>query len=141
MADADLVMTGTVLTVDDARPTAEAIAVADGRVIAVGDRSEVAGLVGANTRVIDLGAGCVMPGFVEAHGHPLLEAVVLSDRFVDIRPVTMRDADDVVAAIRGEVARRGPAGAYLVGWDPLLQSGLGEPTLTWLDSLAPNGRW
>lgn len=99
MADADLVMTGTVLTVDDARPTAEAIAVADGRVIAVGDRSEVAGLVGANTRVIDLGAGCVMPGFVEAHGHPLLEAVVLSDRFVDIRPVTMRDADDVVAAI------------------------------------------
>ncbi|CFH17877.1 Amidohydrolase family protein [Mycobacterium tuberculosis] len=66
MADADLVMTGTVLTVDDARPTAEAIAVADGRVIAVGDRSEVAGLVGANTRVIDLGAGCVMPGFVEA---------------------------------------------------------------------------
>ncbi len=47
MADADLVMTGTVLTVDDARPTAEAIAVADGRVIAVGDRSEVAGLVGA----------------------------------------------------------------------------------------------
>lgn len=139
MADADLVMTGTVLTVDDARPTAEAIAVADGRVIAVGDRSEVAGLVGANTRVIDLGAGCVMPGFVEAHGHPLLEAVVLSDRFVDIRPVTMRDADDVVAAIRGEVARRGPAGAYLVGWDPLLQSGLGEPTLTWLDSLAPNG--
>ncbi|WP_181904900.1 hypothetical protein, partial [Mycobacterium tuberculosis] len=45
MADADLVMTGTVLTVDDARPTAEAIAVADGRVIAVGDRSEVAGLV------------------------------------------------------------------------------------------------
>ncbi len=41
----------------------------------------------------------------------------------------MRDADDVVAAICGEV-RRGPAGAYLVGWDPLLRSVLGEPTLT-----------
>ncbi|AGJ66564.1 hypothetical protein J112_02955 [Mycobacterium tuberculosis str. Beijing/NITR203] len=35
MADADLVMTGTVLTVDDARPTAEAIAVADGKDILV----------------------------------------------------------------------------------------------------------
>lgn len=57
-----------------------------------------------------------MPGFVEAHGHPLLEAVVLSDRFVDIRPVTMRDADDVVAAIRGEVARRArPAPIWSAG--------------------------
>ncbi len=37
MADADVVITGTVLTVDDARPTAEALAVADGRIIAVGD--------------------------------------------------------------------------------------------------------
>jgi predicted amidohydrolase YtcJ len=36
MADADAVITGTVLTVDEARPTAEAIAVADGRIIAVG---------------------------------------------------------------------------------------------------------
>ena len=29
-----------------------------------------------------------MPGFIEAHGHPLMEAVALSDRIVDIRPVT-----------------------------------------------------
>ena len=64
-----------------------------------------------------------MPGFVEAHGHPLMEAIVLSDRMVDIRPVTMPDADDVVAAIRSEVAKRGADGAYLNGWDPLLQTG------------------
>ncbi|EUA22411.1 amidohydrolase family protein [Mycobacterium xenopi 3993] len=80
-----------------------------------------------------------MPGFVEAHGHPLMEAVVLSDRIVDIRPVTMRDADDVVAAIRREVGKRGPAGAYLSGWDPLLQPGLPAPTLAWLDGIAPDG--
>jgi hypothetical protein len=30
-----------------------------------------------------------MPGFVEAHGHPLMGAIVLSDRMVDIRPVTI----------------------------------------------------
>jgi predicted amidohydrolase YtcJ len=41
MADADVVITGTVLTVDDARPTTQALAVADGRIIAVGDRTEV----------------------------------------------------------------------------------------------------
>jgi predicted amidohydrolase YtcJ len=139
MAQADLVITGTVLTVDDARPTAEALAVADGRIIAVGDRSDVTALIGADTLTVDLGGGCVMPGFVEAHGHPLMEAIALSDRFVDIRPVTIRNPDDVVATIRREVARRGPAGAYLNGWDALLQPGLPEPTLLWLDDIAPDG--
>jgi len=138
MAAADLVVTGTILTVDDARPTAEALAVADGRIIAVGTRSDVADLIGPNTQTVDVGNGCAMPGFVEAHGHPLMEAVALSDRLVDIRPVTMRSADDVVAAVRSEVARRGSDGAYLNGWDPLLQSGLPEPTLNWLDGIAPD---
>ena len=139
MADADLVITGTVLTVDDARPTAEALAVADGRIVAVGSRSDVAGLIGADTQTIDVGSGCVMPGFIEAHGHPLMEAVALSERIVDIRPVTMRSADEVVAAVRREARERGSAGAYLNGWDPLLQPGLPEPTLSWLDDLSPDG--
>jgi hypothetical protein len=139
MAEAELVITGTVLTVDEARPTAEALAVTDGRIIAVGDRSDVTGLVGPDTQTIDLGDGCIMPGFVEAHGHPLMEAIALSDRIVDIRPVTIRDADDVVAAIHREVAARGADGAYLNGWDSLLQAGLPAPTLAWLDQIAPDG--
>jgi predicted amidohydrolase YtcJ len=111
MADADLVITGTVLTVDDARPTAEALAVADGRIVAVGDRSDVEALIGPNTQTVDVGDGCVMPGFIEAHGHPLMEAVALSDRIIDIRPVTIPNADDVVVAIHREVGNRGAAGA------------------------------
>lgn len=137
MPAADLVLTGTVLTVDDARPTAEAVAVADGRIVAVGDRAEVDQWIGEGTEVVDVGDGCVLPGLVEAHGHPLMEAIVLSDRMVDIRPVTMRSAEDVVAAIHAEVSRRGEDGAYLNGWDPLLQPGLPEPTLAWLDDIAP----
>src|SRR6185437_7580495 len=137
--EADLVITGTVLTVDDARPTAEALAVADGRIVAVGDRADVAALIGPGTRTVDVGDGCVMPGFIEAHGHPLMEAVALSDRIVDIRPVTLGSAADVVQAIHREVAKRGPAGAYLNGWDALLQPGLPQPTLAWLDDIAPDG--
>ena len=83
MAGADVVITGTVLTVDDARPTAEAVAVADGRIIAVGTRSDVEGLTGPGTQTIDVGDGCVMPGFVEAHGYPLMAAIALSDLIVD----------------------------------------------------------
>jgi predicted amidohydrolase YtcJ len=135
---ADLVFFGTVLTVAEALPTAEALAVADGRVVAVGSRADVAGWVGPDTETVELGDGCVMPGLVEAHGHPLMEAIVLADRIVDIRPVTMRSIDEVLAAIRDEVAFRGDTGAYLNGWDPLLQVGAPEPTLAWLDAQAPD---
>ncbi len=138
MPAADLVINGTVLTVDDAQPTAEAIAVSDGRIVAVGSRADVESWIGPDTQTLDTGDGCVMPGLVEAHGHPLMEAIVLSDRMVDIRPVTMRDADDVIAAIRGEVAKRGSDGAFLVGWDALLQTGLPDPTLAWLNETAPD---
>ncbi len=138
MTPADLVIHGTVLTVDDAQPTAEALAVSDGRLVTVGNRDDVEALIGSDTEVLDIGDGCVMPGLVEAHGHPLMEAIVLSDRMVDIRPVTIRDPQEVVDAIKGEVAARGAGGAYLVGWDPLLQDGLPEPTLDWLDDIAPD---
>jgi predicted amidohydrolase YtcJ len=136
---ADVVFTGTVLTVDEAQPTAEALVVADGRIVAVGAHADVAQFIGPQTRTIDVSAGCLMPGFVEAHGHPLMEAMALSDRIVDIRPVTMRNANDVVTAVRREVAKRKTAGAYLNGWDPLLQPGLPQPTLGWLDDVAPDG--
>src|SRR3954447_21346558 len=138
MPAADLVVSGTILTVDELQPTAEALAVSGGRIVAVGTRSEIENWIGPQTQTLDVGDGCVMPGFVEAHGHPLMEAIVLSDRMVDIRPVTICDADDVVAAIRREVAKRGARGASLIGWDPLLQKGLPQPTLDWLNATAPD---
>jgi predicted amidohydrolase YtcJ len=138
MPTADRVIFGTVLTVDHLAPTAEALAVSDGRIIAVGTRSTIEKWIGPKTEKLDIGDGCVMPGLVEAHGHPLMEAIVLSDRMVDIRPVTMHSASDVVAAIRAEIVKRGADGAYLNGWDPLLEKGLPEPTLSWLNSEAPD---
>ena len=107
---ADLVIFGTVLTVDDANPPPRRSPwpTAGSSRSATEPRSTE--LDRAGTDVVELGDGCVMPGFVEAHGHPLMEAIVLSDRIVDIRPVTIRDADDVVAAIRREVAERGADG-------------------------------
>jgi predicted amidohydrolase YtcJ len=127
---ADLVLTGTVLTVDDARPTARNLAVTGGRIAAVDlPDDQLQDWIGPDTAVVSVGDGCVLPGFVEAHGHPLMEAVALSGRMVDIRPVTMPDAEQVVAAVHAEVARRGAEGAYLNGWDPLLQKGL--PSRRW----------
>ncbi|QBJ98816.1 amidohydrolase [Rhodococcus sp. ABRD24] len=134
---ADLVLFGDVLTMDESLPQATAVAVADGRILAVGSDADVAPHIGPATVVHDVGDGCILPGFIEAHGHPLNEAVVLGEPVVDIRPVTIADADGVLAAIERAVAECGPEGALLNGWDPLLQKGLPEPTLQWLDGISP----
>ena len=67
---ADLVVTNArVLTMDGAAPRAEAVAVRDGRVLAVGGRAEVEALAGPATRVVDAKGCSVLPGFVESHMH------------------------------------------------------------------------
>ena len=69
---ADLVLRGgAVHTVDDARPTAEAVAVRAGRIAAVGSDSDVAGLIGSRTRVVELRGRSVLPGFQDVHVHPI----------------------------------------------------------------------
>ncbi|OYD68618.1 amidohydrolase [Rhodococcus sp. OK302] len=136
--NADLVLFGDVVTMDDALPRAEGLAVTGGRITTVGSRAELDVLIGAGTQVVDVGSACILPGFIEPHGHPLEEAIVLGPAVVDIRPVTIADADTVVATIAETISDRGAAGAFLNGWDPLLQKGLPEPTLKWLDTTAPD---
>lgn len=64
-----VVLNGRVLTMDPARPRAEAVALAGGRVLAVGAGAEIAPLTGAGTRVIDAAGATVLPGFIESHLH------------------------------------------------------------------------
>ena len=129
------------LTVDESQPTTEALAVAGGRIAAVGSRADIEPLIGSDTKVIDIGEGCVLPGLIEAHGHPLMEAIALSDRLVDIRPVTIPDADAVVAAIKAEVAKRGADGAYLNGWAaPAERPSRARPS-TGSTASRPTARW
>ncbi|MEU0495910.1 amidohydrolase [Mycobacterium sp. NPDC006124] len=60
---------GTILTMDDARPRVEAVAVAGGRVLAVGTEAEVMATRGEDTTVVDLGGHTLLPAFIDAHGH------------------------------------------------------------------------
>ena len=69
---ADLVLRGGgVHTVDPARPSATAVAVGGGRIVAVGDDGDVAALIGSATRVIELRGRTLLPGFQDAHCHPI----------------------------------------------------------------------
>ncbi|WP_379067029.1 amidohydrolase [Mesorhizobium sp. UC22_110] len=64
-----IVVNGRVLTMDDDSPVAEAVAVKNGSILAVGSRSVVEALKGPATKIIDAKGGSVLPGFIEAHMH------------------------------------------------------------------------
>jgi predicted amidohydrolase YtcJ len=69
---ADLVfVNGSVYTVDAARSWARAVAVKDGSIAAVGTEAEISQLRGLRTEVVDLGGGLLLPGFQDAHVHPV----------------------------------------------------------------------
>ncbi|MEZ5926496.1 MAG: amidohydrolase [Hyphomicrobiaceae bacterium] len=76
---ADLIITNArLLTMDEARPRAEAIAVSGNRIAAVGDRRAIEAERGPSTRIIDAGGATVLPGFVEGHMHLFAGAANLS---------------------------------------------------------------
>ncbi len=70
-ADADTIyFGGPIVTVDDSHPSAEAVAVKDGLIVAVGSHSAVEqAQKGTGTAMIDLGGRTMIPGFIDAHGH------------------------------------------------------------------------
>ena len=69
---ADLVLRGgRVRTVDPRRPEAEAVAVVGERIVAAGGAADIAPWIGSRTRVVDLAGRLLVPGFVDAHVHPV----------------------------------------------------------------------
>jgi predicted amidohydrolase YtcJ len=77
---ADMIVTNArILTMDPGRPTATAIAVAGGRVVAIGDDSEIQALAGVDTRKVDGAGRSLLPGFIEAHMHVFGGGATLND--------------------------------------------------------------
>lgn len=68
--DVDFILRhGNIVTVDPSRPQAEALAIGDGKILAVGSDQEILRLKTDKTRVIDLEGKTVVPGFIESHAH------------------------------------------------------------------------
>lgn len=60
---------GEITTLDRANPVAHAVAIKDGKFLAVGSDQEVLALAGSATKVVDLKRRCVLPGLVDNHTH------------------------------------------------------------------------
>lgn len=109
---ADLILTGAVVrTADRAQPTAEALAVADGRVLAVGTAAEVLAHRGPGTVVRELDGGAVYPGFVDVHNHHAVAGV--TDLFELSFSVAL-SLDEILDRVRAH-AETLPEGAWVTG--------------------------
>ena len=109
---ADLVLLdGRVLTVDEAFSVATALAVRDGRFIAVGSNEAVRAHIGSKTRVIDGRGRTVVPGLIDTHVHAL--GVAEEEATQPFR--NLRSTGELQAWIRNEAQRR-PPGTWI--WTP-----------------------
>jgi predicted amidohydrolase YtcJ len=132
---ADLVLRGgRIATMDGARSWATALAVRDGRVLAVGPDAQVSEHIGPTTRVIELRGRGVTPGFQDAHVHPVHGGLArLRCELHDTR-----GADEVLAVI-AEYARAHPEETWIRGggWYMADFPG-GTPRREDLDRLVPD---
>ena len=64
-----IIINGRLITFDHARPSASALAVKDGQIIAVGEGADIRDMAGPNTRILDAAGNTVLPGFIDSHVH------------------------------------------------------------------------
>jgi len=102
---------GDIWTVDEAQPRAEAVAISGGRFVAVGSNEEVLRLATARTRRIDLAFKSVLPGFNDAHAHPVQSGVE------HLRKVACdKSSIEKIQAALHERASQTPPGHWVLGF-------------------------
>lgn len=121
---------GDIVTIDDRQPSAEALAVRGGKIVAVGARADVEKAhKGPGTQVVDLGGKTLMPSFIDAHSHYINALSVANQAKLYAPPAGPgKDVESIVAALKQFAAdRKIPKGEMIMayGYD---------------DTVMPNGR-
>ncbi len=141
-AEADLVLlNGRIVTVDERVPEAEALAIEDDRISAIGTIDEIETFIGSETRVIDLEGRLAIPGFIESHAHFL----GLGDARLQLDLASAGSWDDIVAMVAGAVGKARPGelirgrGWHQEKWDaPPEANVLGLPLHDSLSRVSPD---
>ncbi|HET7557618.1 MAG TPA: amidohydrolase [Rhodanobacteraceae bacterium] len=139
---ADLVLRdANIATLDPLQPTAQALAIRDGKILALGGNDAIAHYIGAHTQVLDLHGAFVTPGFIEGHGHLFGTGRSLMELNVANAP----NWDAIVAMVKSSVAKAKP-GEWIVGsgwqqtkWDKVPQPNIDDlPLPASLDAVSPH---
>ena len=108
---ADLVLRGgRVITVDEALPEAQAVAVRGSTILAVGSNEEIDALVGEQTEVIELGGRLTIPGFIEGHGH-----FMSLGRALTVLDLTQADSWDAIVDMVAQAVAESESGEWIAG--------------------------
>ena len=132
---------GTIATVDEKNPQAEAIAFQADRILQIGKTADIQKLIGENTKVIDLKGNFAMPGIIEGHGHFSSIGTMLQN----LNFIKSKNWDDIVAMV-AEKAKTAKPGEWITGrgwhqekWDGELDKQvLGYPYHDKLSEISPN---
>ncbi len=106
-----VILNANIITMDRRRPRAEALAIRDGRFVAVGSRSEASEMLGNGAEALDLRGKTVLPGFIDAHTHVMSSGV----RHVNQEDCDLRSIGDVQQALRRRAAGKAP-GEWVLGF-------------------------
>ncbi len=114
---------GKVITLDDRNPRADAVAIAGGKIVAVGSHDDVLASGGPNARRIDLDGRTIMPGLIDPHQHPFPGGLMLL-LMQNVGPEHCKTKADVLAALATKAAAT-PAGQWIYAgyYDDVLQGG------------------
>ncbi|MEV4097590.1 amidohydrolase [Streptosporangium saharense] len=116
---ADLILVnGDVLTVDADFSVAQAVAVRDGRIIAVGGNAEIEALAGPETRTIDLAGRTLLPGINDSHLHGAAWGLTRPPFALSVGYPAVRSIADIAETVR-QATETTPEGEWItgLGWD------------------------
>jgi predicted amidohydrolase YtcJ len=134
--DAALV-NGKIITLDERSTIAEALAVRDGTIVAVGRSADIRGLAGPATRIIDLGGRTVIPGLIDSHMHAIRAALFYATEVNWIGTHSIPEAMGRIA----EAARAARPGQWIIvagGWTEQQFAERRRPTQAELTAAAPD---
>ncbi|MGC8998401.1 MAG: amidohydrolase [Candidatus Bathyarchaeia archaeon] len=108
------ILNANVVTLNAGQPRAKAIAIRDGRIVAVGSEAEIRKYIGSETKVLDVGGKTVVPGFVDCHVH--MTGFGQHLQTLDLRNVG--SIEEMKGKIR-EYAEQHPEKSWILGgrWD------------------------
>jgi predicted amidohydrolase YtcJ len=132
-----ILVNGKILTVDAQFSTREALAIRDGRIVALGTSADIRKLAGRETRVIDVQGHTVIPGLIDSHLHAIRAAQTFSTEVNWIGASSLTEALGRIS----EAARTMKPGAWLIvagGWNVQQFKENRRPTQAELVAAAPN---
>jgi hypothetical protein len=132
-----LLVNGNILTMDASDRIAQALAIEDDRVVAVGSDADVRRLAGPDTSIVDLGGRTVIPGLNDAHIHAIRGGQTFRRETYWYDVASLEDA---FARMRNAAAQRG-AGKWVMvagSWSPAQFTENRAPTVADLDKILPD---